>query len=44
MAAAADDIRDGMRIQWDVKVKMDDGLLLSADIFSPVAAGLRRRG
>jgi len=39
MAAAAGEIRDGMRIQWDVKVKMDDGLLLSADIFSPVAEG-----
>ena len=39
MAAAADDIRDGMRIQWDVKIKMDDGLELSADIFQPVAKG-----
>ena len=39
MAAAADDIRDGMRIQWDVKIKMDDGLELSADIFHPVAKG-----
>jgi len=39
MAAAAGEIRDGMRIQWDVKVKMDDGLLLSADVFAPVAEG-----
>jgi predicted acyl esterase len=39
MAAAADDMRDGMRIQWDVKIKMDDGLELSADVFCPVAAG-----
>jgi predicted acyl esterase len=39
MAAAAGEIRDGMRIHWDVKVRMDDGLLLSADIFSPVAEG-----
>jgi predicted acyl esterase len=39
MAAAADDMRDGMRIQWDVKIKMDDGLELSADVFCPVATG-----
>jgi predicted acyl esterase len=27
--------RDGMRIDWDVPVKMDDGLELRADVFRP---------
>ncbi|TMG73466.1 MAG: CocE/NonD family hydrolase, partial [Betaproteobacteria bacterium] len=31
--------RDGMRIEWDVPVKMDDGLVLRADVFRPVAEG-----
>src|SRR6202795_486813 len=48
MAAAAGDrrthqqrseTRDGMRIDWDVPIKMDDGLVLRADVFRPVAAG-----
>jgi predicted acyl esterase len=28
--------RDGMRIDWDVPITMDDGLVLRADIFRPV--------
>jgi predicted acyl esterase len=32
-------IRDGMRIDWDVPVGMDDGLALRADVFRPVADG-----
>ncbi len=39
MAAPASEVRDGMRIDWDVPVKMDDGLVLRADIFRPVADG-----
>ena len=39
MTAPASEIRDGMRIDWDVPVKMDDGLILSADIFRPIADG-----
>src|SRR5450759_4056114 len=31
--------RDGMRIAWDVPIEMDDGLLLRADVFRPVAEG-----
>jgi len=31
------EIRDGMHIEWDVPIKMDDGLLLRADIFRPLA-------
>ncbi len=33
------EVRDNMRIDWDVPVTMDDGLVLRADIFRPVAAG-----
>jgi uncharacterized protein len=33
------EIRDGMRIDWDVPVTMDDGLVLRADIFRPVKDG-----
>ena len=31
--------RDGMRIDWNVPIAMDDGLKLRADVFRPVAAG-----
>jgi uncharacterized protein len=46
MAAAAGDgssleqrseTRDGMRIDWNVPIAMDDGLVLRADVFRPVA-------
>jgi len=33
------EIRDGMRIEWDVPIPMDDGIVLRADIFRPVADG-----
>jgi predicted acyl esterase len=33
------EIRDGMRIDWDVPVAMEDGLVLRADVFRPVADG-----
>ena len=33
------DMRDGMRIEWDVPVAMDDGLALRADVFLPAAVG-----
>lgn len=33
------EIRDGMRIDWDVQIPMDDGLLLRADVFRPIAEG-----
>ena len=32
-------IRDGMHIDWDVPVEMDDGVVLRADVFRPVAEG-----
>ncbi|HZB94016.1 MAG TPA: CocE/NonD family hydrolase [Stellaceae bacterium] len=33
------EIRDGMRIDWDVPIPVDDGLVLRADVFRPVAQG-----
>ena len=33
------EVRDGMRIDWDVPIKMDDGLVLRADVFRPVQDG-----
>ncbi len=33
------EIRDNMRIEWDVPITMDDGLTLRADVFRPVADG-----
>jgi predicted acyl esterase len=31
--------RDGMTIDWDAPIEMDDGVVLRADVFRPVAAG-----
>ena len=36
MTQATSEIRDGMRIEWDVPIAMDDGIVLRADIFRPV--------
>ena len=33
------EVRDGMRIAWDVPVEMDDGVVLRADLFLPVEDG-----
>ena len=33
------EVRDGMRIDWDVPITMDDGLVLRADVFRPVKDG-----
>jgi len=33
------EVRDGMRIDWDVEIRMDDGLVLRADVFRPVKDG-----
>ena len=35
MASATTEIRDGMRIDWDVPIEMDDGTVLRADVFRP---------
>jgi putative CocE/NonD family hydrolase len=31
---------DGMRVEWDVPIRMDDGLVLRADVFAPATTGL----
>jgi len=36
---AKTEIRDGMRIDWDVSIAMGDGVVLRADIFRPTAEG-----
>jgi uncharacterized protein len=33
------ELRDGMRIDWDVAIRMDDGLVLRADVFRPEREG-----
>ena len=33
------EIRDGMRIDWDMPIEMDDGVVLRCDIYRPVKAG-----
>lgn len=33
------EMRDGMQIDWDVPITMDDGLVLRCDVFRPVAPG-----
>ena len=33
------EIRDGMRIHWDAPITMDDGVVLRADVFLPLAEG-----
>ncbi len=35
------EVRDGLRIDWDVPIPMDDGLVLRADVFRPAGAGAR---
>ena len=38
-AAQKSEIRDGMQVDWDVPITMDDGLVLRADVFRPVFKG-----
>lgn len=39
MSAAQSQVANDMKIEWDVPIAMDDGLVLRADIFRPVAEG-----
>lgn len=39
MTTYKSEIRDHMRIDWDVPITMDDGLILRADVFRPEAEG-----
>ncbi len=36
---ARTEVRDGMRITWHQRIEMDDGLVLRADVFRPIADG-----
>jgi predicted acyl esterase len=33
------EVREGMRVDWDVPIPMDDGVVLRADVFRPVTEG-----
>jgi predicted acyl esterase len=33
------EVRDGMHIDWDVPIKMEDGIVLRADVYRPVGRG-----
>jgi len=39
MASTKSELRDGMRIDWDVPIKMDDGLVLRVDVYRPEGEG-----
>ena len=39
MANYLSEIRDGMQIDWDVPIEMDDGLILKADVYRPITDG-----
>jgi len=39
MSEFRSEIRDGMRIDWDVPVAMDDGVVMRCDVYRPVAEG-----
>jgi uncharacterized protein len=37
--ALLSDTRDGMAIDWDVPIEMDDGIVLRADVYRPTSGG-----
>ncbi len=39
LAAMLSEVRDGMRIDWNVPIRADDGLVLRADIYRPIEEG-----
>ncbi|MDG2320950.1 MAG: CocE/NonD family hydrolase [Rhodospirillaceae bacterium] len=39
MSEYKSEVRDGMRIDWDVTITMDDGIVLRADVFRPTEDG-----
>lgn len=39
MSAMNSQIQDGMRIEWNVEIEMDDGAVLCADVFRPIPEG-----
>jgi hypothetical protein len=39
MDSAKSEVRDGMQIDWDAAIRMDDGVVLRADVFRPLGDG-----
>ena len=39
MESPKSELRDGMRVDWDVPIRMDDGLVLRADVYRPEREG-----
>jgi len=39
MSAEKSEIRDGMQIDWDVPIEMDDGVVLRGDVYRPAEQG-----
>ena len=39
MSQEKSEVRDGMRIDWNVPITMDDGLVLRADVYRPIEDG-----
>ena len=39
MTQSKGEIRDHMRVEWNVPIQMDDGVVLGADLFRPLEAG-----
>ena len=39
MSEHKSEVHDGMRIDWDVTITMDDGIILRADVFRPIEDG-----
>jgi predicted acyl esterase len=39
MSQFKSEVRDGMRIDWDVPIEMDDGVVLRSDVFRPIEEG-----
>lgn len=33
------EVRDGMQVEWNVPITMDDGVVLRADVFRPLGGG-----
>ena len=39
MSEYKSEVRDGMQIEWDVPIPMDDGVVLRCDVFRPIGEG-----
>lgn len=39
MSEWVEEVRDGMKIEWDVPIPMEDGIVLRADVFRPITNG-----